>query len=410
MRKRMTVAAVAVLMAVAMCFSLTSCVGVAAAELSAGYSRTATEQGSESDELYRALAEFSFRLFGETFDKDGGNSLISPYSVAMCLGMFTEGAAGNTRAELEALLGMDSDALARGLFAMNSRICGKDTPLSIADSVWVREGFPVNADFLQRNADWYGADVFAAPFDNTTVNDINSWCGKNTDGMIKNIIDSIPADAVTYLINAVCFDAEWDEKYEKNSIRDDSFSNRDGSTSTVKMLRSEHESFLSSDSFRGFAKKYKGGKFGFVGLLPRDENTDIFEAAGQLDGSAWLDMWKSRTGGADAGVPEFSFEYSVRLNDALKALGVGDMFDAEKADFSGLSAEPTFCSEVGHKTFIELDRHGTRAAAITWGINKATAAMPEEDRTVILDRPFICMIVDSESGIPLFLGVISNLG
>ena len=99
----------------------------------------------------------------------------------------------------------------------------------------------------------------------------------------------------------------------------------------------------------------------------------------------------------------------MRLNDALKALGVGDMFDA-KADFSGLSAEPTFCSEVGHKTFIELDRHGTRAAAITWGINKATAVMPEEDRTVILDRPFICMIVDSESGIPLFLGVISNLG
>ena len=406
MKKRMTVAAVAVMMAVAMCFSLTSCVGVAAAELSAGYSRTATEQGSESDELYRALAEFSFRLFGETFDKDGGNSLISPYSVAMCLGMFTEGAAGNTRA----LLGMDSDALARGLYAMNSRICGKDTPLSIADSVWVREGFPVNADFLQRNADWYGADVFAAPFDNTTVKDINSWCGKNTDGMIKNIIDSIPADAVTYLINAVCFDAEWDEKYEKNNIRDDSFRNRDGSMSAVKMLRSKGESFLSSDSFRGFAKKYKGGKFSFVGLLPKDENADIFEAAGQLDGSAWLDMWNSRTGGADAGVPEFSFEYSMRLDYALKALGVGDMFDAGKADLSRLSAMPTFCSAVGHKTFIELDRHGTRAAAITWVENDAMAAMPVEDRTVILDRPFICMIVDSESGIPLFLGVVSHLG
>ncbi len=408
MKKRTMLSAAALLLAAIMCISLTSCVSISAAELSEGYSRTAKDGGAESAELYTAMADLAFRLLGKTLDPDGGNSLISPYSIAMCLGMLAEGADGETRTQLETLLGMKSDALSRALYAMNARICGKDTPLSAADSVWVREGFPVKSDFLQRNADWYGADVFAAPFDEKTVNDINSWCAGNTDGMIKKMIDSIPAETVMYLINAVCFDAEWEKKYEKRDVVDYLFYNRDGSESSVKMLRSENETFLSSDTFRGFAKEYKGGAFSFVGLLPQQRDADILDAARRLDGETWLRLWSTRAGGAVAGVPEFRYDCSVSLADALKSLGVTDMFDEASSDLGRLSDEHTYCSDVIHKTYIELDRNGTRAAALTGAIPNAMA-MPAEDRTVILDRPFICMIVDNVSGMPVFIGVVTTL-
>lgn len=409
MKKTMLVSIVCALLAAVMCISLTSCVGVSAAELSAGYARTATDTVTEGDDIHSALTDFAFRIFAKTFDKDGGNSLISPYSIAMCLGMLTEGADGETRRELEGLLGMQSDELSRSLYALSTRIAGNDSPLSVADSAWLRQGFPVKSDFLQRNADWYGADVFAAPFDDSTVKDINLWCKKNTDGMIENIIDSIEDGALLYLVNAICFDAEWAEKYEKNDIKDDIFHNRDGSDAEVKMLHSENEKYLSSDLFRGFAKDYKGGRFSFVGLLPRDESKDIFEAARTLDGASWLEMWKSATGGASAGIPEFSFEYSLALDGALRDLGVISAFEEEKADFSRISDSPTYCMGVGHKTFIKLDRNGTRAAAVTWAINGAESISIRENKKVILDRPFIGMIVDNASGIPIFIGVITDL-
>ena len=94
---------------------------------------------------------------------------------------------------------------------------------------------------MQTNADWYGAQVYSSPFDANTVKDINNWCAKYTDGMIDKIIDEIPADTLMYIINAVCFDAEWEEKYEDDDIKDKSFTNRDGTVSSGKMMMSDGE-------------------------------------------------------------------------------------------------------------------------------------------------------------------------
>lgn len=409
MKKLMNVCAlVSALLAVSLCLTLTSCVGISAAELSAGYTRTATDTGAESDVFYTAMTDFAFALLGKTLDPDGKSTLISPYSVAMCLGMLTNGAEGETKKQLEELLGMDADELNRALYASAARLCGKDRQLKNADSVWFRKGaIDVKKDFLQTNADWYGAGVYSAPFDGSTVRDINNWCAKHTDGMIDKIIDRIDDNTLMYLINAVCFDAKWEEKYENSDIRDSHFTNRDGSGASVKMLRSKGEKYISSDNAEGFIKNYEGGSFGFVGLLPRDAATDIYDFARSIDGAAWRALWQGRGGSANAGIPEFGFEYEIILNDALGELGVTDVFDSEKADLGGISDMPTYCSRTGHKTFIELDRNGTRAAAITWGAVDGESA--EIAHNIILDRPFVCMIVDNESGIPVFVGVVTDL-
>lgn len=414
MKTKRLLSAIAACLAAAMCLPLSSCVtGISAKELSSGYERQATDSGEESEALWAAMCDFSFKILGETLGADAQNTMLSPYSIAMCLGMLTEGADGKTRAQLETLLGMDSDTLSRALHALTARLCeGDDTALAVADSIWMREGFGVKADFLQRNADWYSAQVYSAPFDGATVKDINAWCSKNTNGMIDKIIDSISADTIMYLINAVCFEAEWQEKYEKSDIVDDIFKNRDGSESDVKMLSSSGERYLESDGLYGFSRNYKGGRFSFVGLLPKSEDADIIETAKNLSGAAWQQMWQSSKGSTYAYIPEFRMEYKTELNGALSKLGVSDVFDSSVADLSRIAGArgDLFCSKIEHKTYFELDRHGTRAAAVTWVTVDCQSAYVEDIKVVKLDRPFIAMIVDNESGIPVFCGVVTSIG
>lgn len=414
MRKRTLRSLAALALSICLCMSFCSCVtGVCASELSAGYSRSTSDGGAAGDDFYAAMSSLAFRLLEGSLDPDGKNTLISPYSIAMCLSMLANGADGETRAQLEALLGMDTDALNRAMYASAMSLAGEKSPFGRANSIWFRndERLHVENDFLQTNADWYGAQVYSSPFDAAAVSDINNWCKKYTDGMIDRIIDSISPDTLMYIINAVCFDAEWEEKYEDKNIRDMTFSNRNGTDSTVKMMVSENETYLSSDTAEGFAKSYKGGRFSFVGLLPRDEETDIYDLAASLDGDAWLELWRGRGGNVTAGIPEFSFEYYIKLNDALMELGAADMFDGSKADFSRLgqsSAGNIYCDAVEHKTFIEVNRHGTRAAAVTWATMGEMAAVVE--LSVFLDRPFVCAIVDNETGMPVFIGTVTNIG
>ena len=404
--------AIAACLTAAMCMPLTSCVtSISATEVSAGYRRQTDESGRESDALWAAMSDLSFKLLGNAFGEDAGNIMISPYSIAMCLGMLTEGADGETRAQLEGLFGMDGDTLSRALYALTERLCADDdATVSVADSIWIRNGSNVKSDFLQRNADWYSAEVYQAAFDATTVKDINKWCSDNTDGMIDKVIDSISADAVMYLINAVCFEAEWQKEYKRSDISDWVFHNLDGSDANVKMLCSSDEKYIEGCDLYGFARNYEGGKFSFVGLLPTDENADIFDVARGLDGSAWLEMWRSASGRANVYIPEFKLEYKTELNDVLCALGVRDVFDPAVADLGGISDnDDIFCSKIEHKTYFELDRQGTRAAAVTYGELNATSCIVTNNKIVNLDRPFIAMIVDNESGMPVFCGVVTSI-
>ncbi len=389
---------------------------VSADELSDGYERKATDVGELDDDFRLAMANFSLSLFGKTLTKDEENDLCSPLSAILCLAMIANGADGDTKTQMESAFGMDLDTLNRALYAYTSSLySADDCKVNIADSIWFRDGngdLTVNPDFLQTNADWYDAEVYAAPFDSSTVKDINNWCKKETDGMIDKIIDDIGESTVMYLINALCFDAKWAKEYEKSDIHDYTFHNYDGTQTTVDMLYSEEHIYFSAEGVSGFAKNYKGGKYRFVGLLP-DENVDVYDYMASLDGQAFLDLLD---GGERATVyvkmPEFTYETSMNLNAALKAMGINDMFSASDADFSKLGSVKDgniFCSEVDQKTFIEVSRNGTKAAAVTWGKMEATCAGPDEILYVTLDRPFVYAIVDTETNLPLFIGAVTTL-
>lgn len=385
---------------------------IASAELSKDYARTATETGAVTDEFKTALSDFSVSLFQKTLTKDNKNDLVSPLSAALCLALINNGAGGNTRAQLESLFGMQTDELNRSLYAyVSSLYSSKDCRVSIANSIWIRENtLNVKPAFLQTNADWYDAQVYASPFDQTTVTDINNWCYNNTDGKIDKIIDAVPPQAVMYLLNALDFDAKWQNKYERSDIHERTFYNYDGSTEQIDFLYSGESNFLYDDNAVGFTRAYKDNKYSFMALLP-NEGVDIYEYIQGLSGESWLALWEnSYTRPIYARIPEFAYEADLLLNDALQALGVTDIFSAMTADLSGIDeTQPLYCNLVEQKTVIQLDRNGTKAAAITIGGLNMSAAPPQDQIYVTLDRPFVYAIVDNENQLPLFLGAVTNL-
>ncbi|MCD7776584.1 MAG: serine protease, partial [Firmicutes bacterium] len=260
--KKTKSAAISLLLALAMLL-VSSCSTIEAVELSAEYERTATETGSVSEDFITKLTALSFKMFSEitTEDEDKANLLFSPLSAAVCIAMITNGADGETLAELEELFGMDIETLNKSIYAyVASLYTSDDCKLSLSNSIWVRNTrITVKETFLQTNADWYGADAYSAPFDDSTVDDINKWCRDNTDGLINKIIDEIPQDAVAYLINSLLFDAKWMSEYDDDDmIENATFTNYDGTTSEVTLMDSIESQYLTNGNATGVMKYYSG--------------------------------------------------------------------------------------------------------------------------------------------------------
>ena len=422
MKKKSVLSLICLLLAALMLVSFASCGVVpkaSALSLSSGYTRQTAETGEVTEAFTASLSDFSFDLLhGALRDSDSGdNILASPLSAFLCLSLVTNGASGETLTQLENLLGMEIEDLNKALYAYTRSLSSTDDcKVKMANSVWFRdiETLHVKESYLQTSADWYDAEQFAAPFDLSTVKEINGWVEDNTDGIIDSIIDDPSAiqGSVMYLINTLVFDAKWMVEYEKKQIRDDSFHNYDGSKTAVKMLCSDEGIVLRPENGIGFAKKYKGGNYSFVALLP-DKGKDIYDFAASLDGENWLSMWNAKEyHPANVKIPEFSYESDFGLKKTLEALGTTDMFDEYKADFSALATSENgniYCSGVHQKCFIDVSRSGTKAAAVTWADMTDGAAEPTSPVNIFLDRPFVYAIVDNTTGLPLFLGIVHTL-
>lgn len=360
-----------------------------------------------------AVTDFAVRLL-KNANEDGKNVLISPVSVLAALSMTANGAKEETLDQMEKTLGMDINRL-NGFFKAYTRSLYRDDKnrVRMADSIWFRNG-PVKVlrDFLQINADYYGAGAYKSNFDDETLKDINNWVKKNTDGMIHEILDRIPDNAFMYLINALAFDAEWEKYYESDHVSEGEFTLEDGTVRTATLMTSTEDVFIETDNAPGFAKKYANGKYAFVALLP-NEGVTVSKLIDSLDGktvSAALSGIKIES--VSVVIPKFETEYDTELSAVLKTMGMTDAFDPDRANFTGMASfdakNNLYIGRVLHKTYICVAEKGTKAgAASAVEILYKGAA---QKRAVILDRPFVYMIVDTENLIPLFIGSLMDTG
>lgn len=358
------------------------------------------------------LCDFGLRLFRASFDAEK-NTLISPYSVLAALAMTANGAEGNTLTQMEEVLGQSREALnSWHKFGTDY----EDNTLQLANGIWFKDdpAFTVNEAFLQKSAECFGAGIYKAPFDDTTLTDINCFVEDNTDGMVKNILDKIPEDAVMYLVNALAFDAKWKEAYKENQVHKTVFTTEDGTEQKAELMWSEESIYYENDLATGFQKPYKDEKtdrFAFVALLPK-EGVAVADLVAGLDGGGLQEMLGNpQMVKVNAAVPKFEAEFDTQMSQVLKAMGMTDAFDSDLADFSSLGTHTNggiFINRVIHKTFISVAEQGTKAGAATV-VEAAAEGAIEEVKQVVLDRPFLYMIVDIENNTPVFIGSLMEI-
>ena len=371
-------------------------------------SQTDKASGALPAESSAAAADFALRLFRAGYDSEK-NTLISPLSALSALAMTANGADGITLTQMESTLGLRRD-LWNEFFRSYLAALAEDgkSPLHLANAIWFTSDsrFTVNRDFLQTNADYYGADAFRAPFDDTTLKDINDWVNNETDGMIPEILDEIPPEALMYLVNALAFDAKWEHPYNEYSVQSGKFTTANGTARTVDFMYSEEHAYLEDSKATGFVKYYQGGRYAFAALLP-NEGVSVEDYLASLSGEALQAMLAApRYETVYTSLPKFEAEWSAELNELLESMGMTAAFDGFQADFSGLgisTAGNIYISRVIHKTFISVAEDGTRAGAATL-VEASDEAAVENPKQVYLDRPFVYMLIDCQTGIPFFIG------
>ncbi len=383
--------------------------------ISGEYDRLSAETAENTDRFELAVTKMAFDMLRSTVATDGKAQLVSSLSAIYCLGMVANGATGQTLAEVENALGMELDDLNKEAYKyVTSMYSSNKCKIRLANSLWINDDdkLTVNGDFLQTNADWYGARIYKLLFDESTPDVINRWCKDNTDGMIDELVDTLPEDAMMLLLNTILFDAKWGQTYTEKQIAPGIFYNADGSNSAVHYMSSKENIYLTMAGAKGMAKPYYGDKYYFVGLLP-DEGSDVNTLLAGITAQSWQTMWQNReTTTVKVKIPEFEYETNTMdIIPALESMGICSMFDVT-ADFDNTgeyAGVGLYVSDFFQKTSIRVNRNGTKASAATGAIQVPTSApMPTDQKSVYLDRPFVYAIVDS-NGVPLFVGVQSNM-
>jgi serpin B len=331
----------------------------------------------------------------------GKNIIISPMSVIMLLGILAESVGSDTREEVIKVLG---DKISfediRDILSKIHEDSNRSDSLMSSNAVCVKEEFKdsVLTDYKERLAKVYDGKVFATV---DMARDVNEWVEEKTRGMIKNAVGDSLDDVVACLMNAVAFEAEWEDLYEEKDIYEEEFHNEDGSMVNVDMLHSSEYGWIEDKDFTGFIKPYKDEKYAFMAILP-DEGKNMDEIIERIDFSELFKNAEDEK--VTVTMPEYKYDFGTDLTDICKELGISKVF-TPAADFSPMSTEWLRLDSIIHKAHIEVDRHGTRAAAVTMGMVMCGCAPMMKQRIVILDRPFIYAIMDTETKLPIFVGI-----
>lgn len=388
-----------------------SCMTVSASsDLMEGILPEQTEKISAESSDAASMADLALTLLRER-DLDRENTLISPLSLFAALGMTVNGAAGETLAQMEAVLGIPTDRLNAVMAALPRD--GEKT-LHMANGIWFRNiDLTVSPDFLQTNANYYGAAVHQATMDDTTRQEINAFIEAQTSGMIRDMLEEgdIDHNTVMCLVNALTFEAEWAKMYEKHQVSTDKFSAADGTSVKAEFMYGDEKIYLEDENATGFVKYYKDRDYAFAAILPR-EGLSLSEYLAALDGESLVAMLGNpQSAAVQTALPKFSYDDTMNMSEALVNAGMKDAFDDSRADFSRMGQSHRgriFMRFVLQKTFISVAERGTRAGAATVVSMADKSASIHPPKQVYLTRPFLYLIIDTQTNLPVFMGTVNN--
>ena len=378
---------------------------------------------TDSSSLTNGNSVFAFNLY-ELLSEEEGNLFYSPYSISAALAMTYAGARGDTEKQMADTLqfylsqnqlhpafnSLDQELASRGEGAQGKD--GEGFRLNIVNAIWGQKDYAFLTSFLDTLAENYGAGLRILDFINETEPSritINDWVSDQTEERINDLIPQGLINTFTRLVltNAIYFNAAWQHPFEENATNDGLFHLLDGGEVTVPMMRqAESFGYAEGDGYQVVELSYDGGELSMVILLPSLGQFELFEES--INAQRVDDIMKNlNTREVALTMPKFEFESSFSLKKTLTAMGMPVAF-TDSADFSGMTGYRDLCiAEVVHKAFVSVDEAGTEAAAATAVVMRPTA-MPVEPVEVTIDRPFIFLIRDIETGTILFVGRVIN--
>lgn len=344
---------------------------------------------------------------------DGKNIMVSPTSLNFALGMIAEGAKGETKKVLGDYLGTDDFAsYAKDYldkikeYNTEDEDYGYKSKLKIADAVWADDELTLQEKFRNTVSDSFGAEVENVDFSaaEKTCGIINSWCEKNTEGLIPEIItpDLINDSTGLCLTNSLYFESGWSGEPWDVSETEESF----GDNEKTNYMTCTGDRYYENDKATAFGRDYANG-LSFIGVLPNDQGDFSLE---DLDIGELLKS-QPEYDEVQCKMPKLEFETTAVLNDMLSGLGLENIFSSN-ADFSGIAAQNVNVDTILQKTKLELDENGTKAAAVTAVIMECMSAAEEDEpiiKTVELTRPFAFLIYDNSNDEILFMGKVMTV-
>jgi len=415
-----------VLMAIILVLPVAACTQPAAAsELKSDKERIASPDISEEEQvlLTEGNIAFAFALY-QALKNEEGNLFYSPYSLSLALAMTYAGARGATEQEMADTLGflLSQERLHENFNALDIELgkrgqgaAGKDGEafrLNIVNAIWGQRDYTFLPAFLDVLAENYGAGLRILDFmedAEKSRNIINDWVSQQTEGRIEDLIPEGAINTLTRLVltNAIYFNAAWQYPFNEDLTADGLFYRLDGSHVSVPMMKQSGSfAYTEAEGYQAVELPYDGGELSMVILLPDGGNFAVFEEL--LQAQFVADVFDSlHSAQVVLSMPKFEFESEFQLKDALEAMGMLTAF-SDEADFSGMTGKKDLAiAEVLHKAFVSVDEAGTEAAAASAVIMTLTS-MPADQAVVTIDRPFVFLIRDIETGTVLFIGRVLN--
>jgi len=364
-----------------------------------------------------ANSDFAFDLLKQIVKKQPDtNVFVSPFSVSTALQMAANGAAGETKTEMQKVLktaGFPAGLLNEACRNLNQSLASlPDVTLNLANGIWYQNGIQLKPAFVAENKNYFLAELAGVDFGSPKSADIiNDWADKSTRGKIRDVVQfPFPPLTRVILANAIYFKGKWDEPFDKKQTKPHVFHlPGTGEVQVPTMWQYGHFSYLEGDGFQAVQLPYSGRRLQMFLFLPAT-NSSPEKFLADLNSETWRNKIESQFEKREGTLafPRFKLDYAVELNDSLKTLGMANAFNLA-ADFSAMADQPLYISAVKQKSFVDVNEEGTEAAAVTTVGMTALAIMePVKPFVMIVDRPFFFVIEDSQTQSILFMGVVSN--
>ncbi len=354
---------------------------------------------------------FAFNLFANVKEKlsKGKSFMISPLSVTYALGMLNNGADGQTKEEINKMLGVDDmasmNAFCRKMIDESGKL-DPSTKLSIANAVEVNKEYKLYDEFIKVVKANYDAEVenldFSSP---SALKHINDWCAYHTNDLIPTIINELDKDAISVLMNAIYFKGIWTNKFDKKDTKKKTFTLENGKEIMVEMMQQKDQFSLGgNDACQALSLPYGNMAYSLTILLP-NKGKNIQDVLKSIDRKNWRKSLNMYGQTVEVKIPSFKTESKFNLEDILPSMGMPSAF-SNKADFSKFCTKPASISKVVQKSYIEVNEEGTEAAAVTI-IEMVNAGSPTSIPQIPVfnaDHPFVYIISEVSTNTIFFIG------